>query len=786
MPLTDRARLADEARHPLIVGVWRALQPLQTVVSFMNTGAHPDDETSAMLAAMAWRDGIDISYACSTRGEGGQNDIGTEAGAALGVLRTAEMEAACDILGLRMYWLSEGPEDAIFDFGFSKSGKETLGRWGEDRTLARFVHILRRERPDIICPTFLDVPGQHGHHRAMTEAAHKVMDLAADPAFTGSDLPPWQVKKLFLPAWSGAGQAYDDDLPPPPATITVPGAGLDPVTGWSFERIGQQSRAFHATQAMGKWVPAGAERDWPLHLADGRVEGADASLSGGLAVMLADLKDCPHLAEAQARTDAARAAFPDADAILAEASAAFSALRHATEALTEAERAAFGHKLDRKQQQLSHLIRLASGVEIHAIADHDFARPGDAVQVTLETRRGRAEALSVAPLLPEGWTAEPDDGAIALSIGDSAQHSDPYPDTYLPGAPQAPAVAVRITAHGQTSETVLPLRPAPVMLPARSAALSPTAAVLNTATDSRTLDLTLTDISPAGAEPGLDLPEGWQAERTETGFRVTAPAALPEGAYELTLTLDGQPAQTVRRIAHPHIAPRALATPAVVTVRAVHVALPKGRIGYIGGGNDRVDHWLAAIGANVTALTDAELASDSALATYDTLVVGIFAMRFREGLAQAMPRINDWVRAGGTLVTLYHRPWDAWDPDTIPPARLEIGQPSLRWRVTDENAEVTVLADHPALSTPNPIGPEDWENWHKERGLYFAKEWDNAYTPLLSMHDEGEAPLNGALLAADIGKGRHIHTSLILHHQMERLTPGAFRLMANLVTPRDE
>lgn len=786
MPLTDRARLADEASHPLIVELWRALQPLQTVVSFMNTGAHPDDETSAMLAAMAWRDGIDISYACSTRGEGGQNDIGTEAGAALGVLRTAEMEAACDVLGLRMYWLSEGPDDAIFDFGFSKSGKETLGRWGEGRTLARFVHILRRERPDIICPTFLDVPGQHGHHRAMTEAAHRVMDLAADPAYPGSDLPPWQVKKLLLPAWSGAGQAYDDDLPPPPATIMIPGAGLDPVTGWSFERIGQQSRAFHATQAMGKWVPAGAERDWPLHLADGRVDGAETSLSGGLAVTLTDLKDCPNLSESQARMDAARAAFPDAEAILAEASAALAALRQAAEALTEAERTAFGHKLDRKQQQLSHLIRLASGVEVHAIADRDFARPGETLQLALETRTGGADSLSITPVLPDGWAAETQGNTVRLSVGETAQPSDPYPDTYLPGAPRAPAVAVRITAHDQTSETALPLRPAPAVLPTRSAALSPTAAVLNTATDARTLDLTLTDISPAGAEPGLALPEGWRAERTETGFRVTAPAALPEGAYDLTLTLGGQPAQTVRRIVHGHVAPRALATPAVVTVRAVNVTLPKARIGYIGGGNDRVDHWLAAIGADVTALTDAELASDTALAAYDTLVVGIFAMRFRDGLAQAMPRINEWVRAGGTLVTLYHRPWDAWDPDTIPPARLEIGQPSLRWRVTDENAEVTVLADHPALSTPNRIGPEDWANWHKERGLYFAKSWDAAYTPLLSMHDTGEAPLQGALLAADIGKGRHIHTSLILHHQMERLTPGAFRLMANLVTPRND
>ena len=118
------------------------------------------------------------------------------------------------------------------------------------------------------------------------------------------------------------------------------------------------------------------------------------------------------------------------------------------------------------------------------------------------------------------------------------------------------------------------------------------------------------------------------------------------------------------------------------------------------------------------------------------------------------------------------------------PRRLEIGQPSLRWRVTDEAAAVTVLAEHDVLRAPNVIGPEDWDGWVKERGLYFAKSWDEAYTPLLSMADPGEAPLTGALLVGEIGKGRHVHTSLILHHQMENLVPGAFRLMANLITPR--
>jgi hypothetical protein len=190
------------------------------------------------------------------------------------------------------------------------------------------------------------------------------------------------------------------------------------------------------------------------------------------------------------------------------------------------------------------------------------------------------------------------------------------------------------------------------------------------------------------------------------------------------------------------------------------------------------------MGADVTALSDAALRSDAALGAFDAIVVGIFAMRFRAGLVEAMPALHRWVEAGGTLVTLYHRPWDNWDPESIPPRRLEIGQPSLRWRVTDEAAAVTQIAEHPVLTTPNPIGPDDWEGWVKERGLYFAKSWDPAYQPLLSMADPGEAPLRGALLAAEIGRGRHIHCALILHHQMENLVPGAFRLMANLIAPR--
>ena len=706
MATPDQARIDADRARPRILALWWALQPLKSVIRFMNTGAHPDDEITDLLAALAFRDGINLSYACSTRGEGGQNDIGTEAGAALGALRTREMERACDVLGMRMYWHSTAPDDPITDFGFSKSGVETLGKWGHDRTLARFVEIVRTDRPDIICPTFLDVPGQHGHHRAMTQAAHEVMAAAADPAFP-SNLPPWQVKKLYLPAWSGAGQAYDDDEPPPPATLTVPGGVGDPVSGWSWGRIAQQSRAFHRTQGMGRWVPAGDPgRDWPLHLVESHVDGPDAALASGLA---ADLRDLGGLADeigvplgaAQDGSDRALAAYPDFDAVAEALAGALGHVRVAREACPEAVTDEVLHRLEAKEVQLDHALRLALGVDARARVADAWLAPGGSAAFETELDQGAAATVDLGLALPQGWQAA--DGVLRL--GSEAVLSDPYRAEYDPLVPPAPCLKVDIKAHGIDATCHLPLENPPVALPGNSGALSPQAVLVNRGTPGRALAISLSDLRPEGAVADLDLPDGWTAARTDTGFDVTLPEAVEEGLTALPLTIDGQPAQTVRPIAHDHVDPTALSSPAVVRVRVLEVAVPDVRVGYIGAGNDRVGHWLGAMGADVTDLGDAEIGSEAALAGFDTRVSGSFAMRFRAGLAAAMPRRNAWVAAGGTLVTLYHRPWDNWDPDTIPPRRLEIGQPSLRWRVTDEAAQVTHLADHPVLAGHGPRAP---------------------------------------------------------------------------------
>ena len=773
--MADPLRLQAQRTRPEELMLWRALQPLRTVLRFMNTGAHPDDETSAMLAALTFRDGLSLAYACSTRGEGGQNDIGREAGTALGALRTAEMARACDVLGMTMHWLSETPDDTITDFGFSKSGSETLGIWGHARTLRRLAEIIRADRPDIICPTFLDVPGQHGHHRAMTQVAHEVIAAAADPDFDASGAP-WQVSKLYLPAWSGAGTAYDDDLPPPPETVRIPGHGREPLSGWSWAEIGQHSRLYHATQGMGRWVGPGEGPGWPLHLAATAV-GADAgaltdNLPHGFAAIAPDVAGCADLDAARA---AMLAAFPDRAGILDAAGRALAALRTARAACPPSLADALLHRLDRTEAQLARVIRLAAGIRVEARLETDLARPGARVpaHLALHAPDGPVTArLDWA--LPEGWAAT----AGAIDLPDDAPPTDPYPTLYHPECPEGPVgAALSMTLAGQDLTTTLAPESPLLVLPAVQAAVTPDAVFVN-ARDPAQVALGLS----AGA--ALALPDGWTLAARDSGSMLCPPRLPAPGLHRLALHVDGQPAETATRIAYPHTGPMLHRAPAVLRLRVADVALAAARIGYIGGGNDRADHWMRAMGADVATLDPAAL-SPATLSGLDTLVVGIFAMKSAPGLAAALPAIHDWVRTGGTLLTLYHRPWDNWHPDTTPPARLEVGQPSLRWRVTDQRAAVTHLApDHPVLTGPNPIGPADWDGWVKERGLYFARAWDPVYTPLLEMADPEEAPHHGALLSAEIGAGRHTHCALIVHLQMEALVPGGFRLMANMIAPR--
>lgn len=228
-PLSGIAQ--EESEHDK--ELWNAVNPLNTTVTFLNSGAHPDDERSDLLAYLSRGLGVKTSSLIANRGEGGQNEIGSELGNALGIIRSNEMIEASKITGVKAYHLSETTSDAIYDFGFSKSPEETLEKWGKEETYKRLIKFIRTHQPDVVMPSFRNVESQHGHHRAMTLLSGKAFEDAADPTVFPEQLEEglstWQVKKLYLPAES-------EDT----STTSIEIGDYDPIYGMSYPQLGDR------------------------------------------------------------------------------------------------------------------------------------------------------------------------------------------------------------------------------------------------------------------------------------------------------------------------------------------------------------------------------------------------------------------------------------------------------------------------------------------------------------------------------------------------------------------
>lgn len=780
----DQDRLARREAAPALLRLSRALSRLNGVLTVMNTGAHPDDEQSGLLAWLRFGLGFRVVVACSTRGEGGQNTLGPERGGLLGLIRTREMEEAARVLDCDVAWLGFGPDDPVHDFGFSKDGDDTFARWGEARVVERLARAYRHYRPDVVLPTFLDVPGQHGHHRAMTRAAEQAIALAADPGeLTGYPESQWTVTHHYLPAWSGGGGTYDDALPPPPVTLNVTAAPQDPVTGVAYAEIGQWSRARHASQGMGNW-PDKPQDTWQLHRVGG---GHEDALAESLPRTLLDLAAlagpaAEDLSAAAAAIARAQAAFPDTSAVQVELAQADVAIDSALRMVTPDFQTAHGHRLTRKRREIGHALAETAGLSLIASAHPALLVPGGTGTLRIaQTTPISASDVTIAPKLPEGVSGPPATlNGSPVDLDMTVDPDAPFTATFGPGFDPLGGnghawLEVSATVEGRQIRINVDPEYLLAVVPRDDFALRPASFIRRTGDDDP-LRATVT------GSPRFDVPDGWEVTQRGITLTITPPADTSAGLVTLPSRIDGRRAQATETAHYPHIGALRYPQPASLQILTLDLTLPQdARIAYVGSG-DSVGHWLRRLGLDVTLLD--HIAQEEDFAAYTTVLVGVVAFGNRPDLTAATDRLRAFVENGGHLVTLYQRPDQGWDSETTPPRRLKIGTPSLRWRVTDPAAKVTVLTpDDPLLCGPNVITSADFDGWDKERGLYFASDWDAAYHPLLAMADAEETPLEGALVSGRIGQGRHTHTSLLLHHQMDRLVPGAFRLMCNLIQP---
>src|SRR5437660_6354062 len=183
----------------------QSLHKLNELGTVLHIAAHPDDERTQVLAYFARGRHMRTAYLSLTRGEGGQNLIGSEQGAQLGLIRTQELLAARQIDGAEQFFTR------AIDFGFTRTPAETLQKWGHENTLSDVVWVIRRYRPDVIILGFSGTPRDgHGQHQVSAILRKEAFTAAADPAKFPEQLTyvqPWQAKRLVQAAGFGGGPA---------------------------------------------------------------------------------------------------------------------------------------------------------------------------------------------------------------------------------------------------------------------------------------------------------------------------------------------------------------------------------------------------------------------------------------------------------------------------------------------------------------------------------------------------------------------------------------------------
>ena len=261
----------------------QSLHKLNELGTILHIAAHPDDERTAVLAYFARGRHMRTAYLSLTRGEGGQNLIGSEQGAQLGIIRTQELLAARQIDGAEQFFTR------AIDFGFTRTADETLQKWGHDRILSDVVWVIRRYRPDVILLGFSGTARDgHGQHQTSAILGKEAFAAASDPKMFPEQLKyvqVWQAKRLVQAAGFGGfglavggrggrgGRGGAAPVPPgmvppgmvPPVPETETGLEADtgsfnPILGYSYEELAVLSRSMHHSQGTGAMRRPGAGR----------------------------------------------------------------------------------------------------------------------------------------------------------------------------------------------------------------------------------------------------------------------------------------------------------------------------------------------------------------------------------------------------------------------------------------------------------------------------------------------------------------------------------------------
>ena len=240
------------------------LKNLSNTASALYIAAHPDDENTRLISYLANERHVRTAYLSLTRGDGGQNLIGSEKGPLLGMVRTQELLAARRTDHGTQYF------SRAYDFGYSKNPEETFRFWNKDSVLADAVWVIRTFKPDVIICRFPTTgEGGHGHHTASAIIAFEAFDAAADPKKFPEQLKyttTWQAKRIVWNTFNFGGMNMTDST-----QLKIDVGGYNSLLGKYNGEIAAESRSMHKSQGFGSEKSRGSQFEYFKHM-----KGAEA------------------------------------------------------------------------------------------------------------------------------------------------------------------------------------------------------------------------------------------------------------------------------------------------------------------------------------------------------------------------------------------------------------------------------------------------------------------------------------------------------------------------------
>lgn len=811
--------VAQQPTKPSSVELFHQIQKLRFLGSVLYIAAHPDDENTRLIAYMANHLKAETGYLSLTRGDGGQNLIGTELRELLGVIRTQELLEARKIDGGQQFFTRAN------DFGFSKIPDETLQIWNKNEVLEDMIYIIRQFKPDIIINRFDHrSPGTtHGHHTSSAMLSIELFDMVNDPKIFPNQLNHttiWQPKRLFFNTswWFYGGRDKFEKADKSKLNAIDMGVYYQSI-GKSNQEIAALSRSRHQSQGFGSTGSRGEEVEY-LELIKGEPTQDRKNLFEGIDTSWNRVKNGGSIDQKLATIEH-QFDFKNPAASIPQLIEVYAMIQQLEE----------NHWKKIKSEELKQIIIGCSGLFLEAVAETQSSTPGSVLKIKLEAinRSNQKMMLKSIQTMPISQTNvfeelslennQSNFGEIEIKIPENQEYTSPYwlkePGTVgmynvsdqkkigVPDIIRTCSVTFLIEMNGITipmekkviykfndevkGEVYKPFD----IVPVATSSIMDKVTIFNNTTPKKVGIKIKAGKDQIKGNAYLSVGKNWKVSpefipfelgkkgsETIVYFEVTPPKESSEINVSSYVIIDGKKLDKEQiNLQYEHIPQQQVLVNAEAKFNKLDIKIQHEKIGYIMGAGDEVPFYLSQMGYEVTILKPDEITLEN-LNPFQVVIVGVRAYNTVDEMAFKQAILFEFVAKGNTMIVQYNTT-GKFTVKELAPYPLKIS----RDRVTEEDAEVRFLVpNHPVLNFPNKITANDFKGWVQEQGLYYPDEWDATFTPILSSNDKGESPKNGGLLIAPYGKGTYIYTGLSFFRELPAGVSGAYRLIANMIS----